>query len=244
MSIWGKIIGGVSGLAIGGPIGALIGVAVGSVVDTTVQAVLDPEAKRQITFTMGVIALSAKMAKADGRVTREEVDAFKRVFQVPDNEVANVGRFFDLARQSTAGFQSYAKQVADLLSDSPEVLEDLLEGLFHIAEADGHVHPMELAFLQEVASIFGFRGQAWEDIRARHVGPDAKNPYTILGVKHDVSDAELRKHYKSLVKEHHPDRLMAEGVPSDLISVATDRLASINHAYDEIIKLRDVKQGI
>ena len=243
MSIWGKILGGVSGLAIGGPIGALIGVGVGAALDAGIDAVgPSPEERRQISFTIGVIALSAKMAKADGRVTQEEVLAFKQVFKVPDAETANVGRVFDRARQSTAGFQQYASQLAMLLAGAPHMLEDLLEALFYIAEADGHVHPKELDFLAEVARIFGFSEVEWEMMAARHVGPDAQSPYTILGVTAAISEQDLKAHHRKLVKEYHPDRLIAEGVPHEFIAVATERLAAINAAYDQIVTGRKSTQ--
>lgn len=226
-------------MAIGGPIGALIGVGVGAALDAGIEAAGPSEdERRQITFTIGVIALAAKMAKADGRVTREEVDAFKQVFRVPDAEIANVGKVFDRARQSTAGFQSYARQLSNLLRSSPQVLEDLLEGLFYIAESDGHVHPKELAFLEEVAHIFGLSAAQWEMLSARHVGPNADNPYTILGVSVDIGDKDLQKHHRKLVKEYHPDRLIAEGVPHEFIAVATERLAAINAAYDAVLASR------
>lgn len=242
MSIWGKIIGGAAGMALGGPLGALIGVGVGAAVDAGVdRAMPSAEATRHITFTIGVIALAAKMAKADGMVTREEVDAFKQVFKVPPSEMKNVGRIFDLARQSTAGFESYAKQIANLLKDTPRVLEDLLEGLFFIAKADGEVHPAELKFLLVVAGIFGFSELEFESLSARHVGPDMDSPYTILGIDPKVDNATLKKHYRKLVIENHPDKLMAEGVPHEFISVATERVAQINAAYDRVAADRGIK---
>ena len=229
-------------MALGGPLGALIGVSVGAAVDVGVErAMPGAEARRNITFTIGVIALAAKMAKADGTVTREEVDAFKQVFKVPPAEMGNVGRIFDLARKSTAGFEAYAKQIAGLLKGTPRVLEDLLEGLFFIAQADGEVHPKELEFLKVVAGIFGFSELEFEVLSSRHVGPDMDSPYTILGVEPAIEDAALKKHYRKLVIENHPDKLMAEGVPHEFISVATERVAQINAAYDRIMADRGIK---
>jgi len=239
MSIWGKIIGGTAGFALGGPLGALLGLSVGAAVDASVSAVgHDPEKTRHITFTIGVIALSAKMAKADGRVTREEVEAFKQVFHVPQAEMVNVGRVFDLARKDTAGFDAYARQIADLMKGNDRVLADLLEGLFFIAEADGHVHPNELSFIRAVAKIFGYSKTQIDQLVHRHVGADPNCPYTVLGVEPAIDDAGLRKQYRSLAKDNHPDRLIAAGVPSDLIAVATRRAAEINAAYDTIVAER------
>lgn len=239
MSIWGKIIGGTAGFALGGPLGALLGLAVGSAVDAGIGKIdEDPEKTRHITFTIGVIALSAKMAKADGKVTREEVDAFKQVFQVPASEMVNVGRVFDMARQHTAGFDAYARQIATLMAGNRGVLADLLEGLFFIAKADGHVHPNEVNFIRAVANIFGYTKQQIDQLVHRHAGADQNCPYAVLGVEPAIGSDALRKHYRNLVRENHPDRMIAQGVPSDLIAVATRRAAEINVAYDEILARR------
>lgn len=237
MSIWGKLIGGAAGLAIGGPIGALVGLSVGAAVDAGIERALvrDDEATRKLAFTIGVIALAAKMAKADGRVTREEVDAFKAVFRVPPDEMTNVGRVFDMARQHTAGYEAYARQLAGLLKDNRTVKADLLEALFFIAKADGEIHPREIDYLRDVARIFGWDDAAFAALRSRHMAPDPDCPYTILGVPHDIGMDALRRRYRTLVRETHPDRLIAEGVPADLIAVATRRAAEINAAYDRIM---------
>lgn len=236
MSIWGKIIGGTAGLALGGPIGALVGLAAGAAVDARSRARdRDPDATKHITFTIGVIALAAKMAKADGQVTREEVDAFKTVFRVPPEEMTNVGRVFDMARQATAGFDAYARQIADLMHDNRPVLTDLLEALFFIAKSDGEVHPNELNYIRAVAKIFGLTPAEIDQLVHRHVGADPECPYGVLGVEPSIDDAALKAHYRKLVRETHPDRLIAEGVPNDFIAVATRRAAEINAAYDTIM---------
>lgn len=242
MSIWGKIIGGTAGLALGGPIGALIGITVGAAVDAGIEQTTDnSDETRQVTFTIGVIALAAKMAKADGQVTREEVDAFKQVFRVPPNEMVNVGRVFDMARKHTAGFDAYAHQIAGLMRGNRAVLSDLLEALFFIAKADGHIHPNELNYIRVVAKIFGYNLEEIEGLVARHTGDEPDSPYSVLGVSPGIEITDLKKKYRELVRETHPDRLIAEGVPSDLIAVATRRSAEINAAYDAILKSRGYK---
>lgn len=238
MSIWGKIIGGAAGFALGGPLGALFGAGVGHAVDAGLAQGTDDQATEKITFTIGVIALAAKMAKADGRVTSDEVDAFKEVFKVPPHEVRNVGRVFDLAQQDTAGYEAYARQIAGLFQDRPAVLEDLMDALFHIANADGYVHPNEMAYLETVADIFGMSEVDFERVSARHLGPDKSSPYTVLGVAPDIDDEALKKHYRQLVRDNHPDRLIANGVPQEFIAVATERLAAINAAYDRVAAQR------
>ncbi len=244
MSIWGKIAGVGLGAALGGPIGALIGLAAGHAMDRSMEGAGGMGegpvrgAEASVAFTVGVIALAAKMAKADGQVTRVEVDAFKQMFHVPPAEAKNVGRIFDLARQDVAGFEAYAKQIARLFRDRPSVLEDLLDGLFRIAMADGIYHPSEDTFLRRVAEIFGFGEHDFLRIKASHLGPDGADPFTVLGVAHDASEEDIRKAYRRLVKENHPDTLIAQGVPEEMIETATEKIAAINDAYDRISKMR------
>ena len=166
MSVWGKIIGGVGGFAIGGPIGALIGAVAGHAVDKARGQGEEPEdATKSVAFTIATIALGAKMAKADGRVTRDEVDAFKRVFRVPPEEVTQVSKFFDQARKDSRGFEPYARQVAGMFADNPAVLEELLYCLSVIAKADSVVHPAEVTYLRSVSNIFGLDDHAFERIK-------------------------------------------------------------------------------
>ncbi len=239
MSIWGKVLGGAAGFALGGPIGALIGGLAGHAVDKMREGGAPAEdATKQIAFTIGVIVLGAKMAKADGVVTPDEIRAFKEVFHVPPGEMKNVGRVFDRARQDAAGFEPYARQIGKLFQNNPAVLEDLLDGLFHIAKADNVIHPAEIEYLRRVAEIFGFSEADFARIRAAHVGPDAADPYTILGLPHDVSDEELKRSYRRLVREHHPDTLIAQGMPQEFIDVANEKLAAINDAYDRVARQR------
>jgi DnaJ like chaperone protein len=193
-----------------------------------------------VVFTIAVIALSAKMAKADGIVTDEEVEAFERLFRVHPDEAANVRRVFDMARRDTAGYETYARQIARLFAGNPALLEDILDGLFEIAKADGVLHPGELALLERVAEIFGFAPNEFRRIRASHFAPDAADPYVVLGVAYDASDDEIHRTYRRLVRENHPDSLIGRGVPEAFVRLATDKLAAINVAYDRI----EVERGL
>lgn len=239
MSIWGKVLGGAAGFALGGPIGALVGGVLGHAVDRMrIDESGGVDGTKQVAFTIGVIVLGAKMAKADGVVTPDEVVAFKEVFHVPPDEMKNVGRVFDQARKDAAGYEPYAQQIAGLFKNNPAVLEDLIDGLFHIAKADNVMHPRELEFLESIATIFGFNEAAWLRIKEGHLGPDRADPYTVLGVSHDASDDELKRIYRKLVREHHPDTLIAQGMPQEFVDVANDKLAAINSAYDRVAKQR------
>lgn len=238
MSIWGKIIGGTAGFAVGGPLGALLGGLAGHAFDKMRGGQPDGEGTKQVAFTIGVIVLGAKMAKADGVVTKDEVEAFREVFHIPPDEVKNVARVFDLAKKDSGGFEPYAQQLAGMFRSNPAVLEDLLDGLFHIAKADNVYHPAENEFLQRVAVIFGFNEAEFDRIRAGHVGADDSDPYTILGVPHDTTDDDLKKCYRKLIREHHPDALIAQGLPQEFVDVANEKLAVINDAYDRVAKER------
>ena len=241
MSIWGKLVGGAAGFAVGGPLGALLGGLAGHAVDrarANMQSGSGGGDVRQVAFTIAVIALGAKMAKADGKVTGEEIRAFREVFQVPPGESHNVARIFNLARRDAHGFEPYARQIGEMFRDQPAVLEDLLDGLFHIARADRVYDPREDEYLREVARLFGFSGREFARIREAHVGPGKADPYTILGVSPDASDEEIKARHRQLVREHHPDMLIAQGVPQEFVDVANQKLAAINDAHDRVQKER------
>jgi DnaJ like chaperone protein len=192
---------------------------------------------RTVAFTIAVTTLAAKMAKADGVALPVEVRAFERVFEIPPGEEANFRRLYDLAAQDVAGYETYAGKIAALLADEPEMLHALLECLFHVAAADGVLHPDEDRFLSVVAAKFGLTHGEFLSVRAGFVN-DPCSPYQILGVHPDISDSELKLRHRALVREHHPDRLAATGVPPELRYAANRRLASINVAYDAIVEDR------
>lgn len=226
MSIWTRISDALAALAQGEPLSAVFDRLRGA-------AVTPPD--RSVGFTIAVIALGAKMAKADGQVTKAEVAAFRRIFTIDEAEEGNAARVFNLARQDVAGFDAYARKIAAMFGgDNRETLRDLLEGLFHIAMADGAWHPQEEAFLHEVARIFGIDDRCFNAIRARYVHGAPRDPYDVLGVAHDTPLDEIRAAYKALVRESHPDRMMARGVPPEAVKLAERRLIDINAAWDDI----------
>lgn len=190
--------------------------------------------ERTVGFAIAVIALSAKMAKADGQVTRDEVTAFREIFSIPAGEEQNAARIFNLARQDVAGFEAYAAQIARMFGDDRAILCDLMEGLFHIAMADGDYHPGENLFLERVAEIFGIEEARFRGLRARMVPGAAPDPYDALGVTRDMPLDEIRKVWRSAIKDAHPDRMIARGVPPEAIRLAEARVACLNTAWDAI----------
>ncbi|MDQ0314145.1 DnaJ family molecular chaperone [Amorphus orientalis] len=229
MSIWSRVTAAVQDIS---SVGAdLIERIVGAVAGTE-------EERRAVAFTAAIVALSAKMAKADGVVTSEEVAAFRRNVQIPPHEVRNVDRLFRLAQQDVAGFEAYARRIANLFPGDDAFLADIVDVLFMIAAADGVVHEHELAVLERISELFGMDGSEFRRLKARHVREGSIDPYLVLGIDPD-SDAEaLKRHYRKLVAEHHPDRLIARGVPAEFVDVANARLAAINSAYEQVRRER------
>jgi len=186
---------------------------------------------------VGVIVLGAKMAKADGSVTTDEVKAFKEAFNVSAAEMKQAAHVFNLAKQDMAGYEACAEQLVTLFRGNRKLLEDVLGGLFHITKADDEVHPQEEQFLGQVAKLFGFTDTEFSYIKARHVIAAERNPYDVLGVEPSVSDEELKCHYRMLVADNQPDKLIARGVPKEFVTIATEKVATISKAYDTIAKM-------
>jgi DnaJ like chaperone protein len=195
------------------------------------------EPQNDIAFTIAVIALSAKMARVDGVVSPLEMQAFRQVFQTRPEEERNVKRVFNLAQQDVAGYETYADEIARLLKDNKKLLQDVLEGLMYVAAVDGALHPDEDAFLAEVARRFGFSPSEFQFFRARFV-VDHGNPYDALRLTPQATDEEIKRQYRKLVADNHPDKLMGRGVPAEFVEIATRKLAAINAAYDVIAKER------
>ena len=235
MSIWGKL--GAAELLVAGPIGALLGHR--AAIDTPGEEAEHP-AENDVAFTVGVIALAAKMAKADGVVTKDEVKAFKTAFKVSDAEMKQGARVFNLAKQNVAGYEDCAEQLVIVFKGNRKMLEDVLEGLFHIAKADAALHPREEEFLGQVAKRFGLADSEFDTIKARHVVAAKRDPYGVLGLKPSVSDAELESRYRALLAEKRPDELIARGVPAEFIAIAIEKVAAFTEAYKAIAKQRGI----
>lgn len=225
MSLWTRISDALRSLAKGESL-------------TTVFDKLRSPPERSVAFAIAVIALAAKMAKADGLVTRDEVAAVREVFHIPAGEEAGAARVFNLARQDVAGFEIYAARIKSMFGDRTDTLCDLMEGLFHIALADGSYHPAEDDFLARVAAEFGLDERQFRAIRSRYVQDAEPDPYTVLGVSPEMELSEIRKAWRGLVRESHPDRMVARGLPEEAVKMSEKRLVAINRAWEEISAAR------
>jgi DnaJ like chaperone protein len=202
---------------------------------------------RETLFAISVIVLSAKLAKVDGPVKREEIDAFKRSFRIPPENLSEVAQLFDRARDSAEGFEPFAERLGESFADNRGMLEEVLAALFHIARADGPVNNAELGFLKQVHLALGLDRLAWERAKeGRPAGtgntteatPTEADAYLVMGVSRAASDDELRAAWRKLMRENHPDSLAARGVPAEFVKRATDKVAEINAAWDRIKRER------
>jgi len=238
MSIWGKVIGGTAGFALGGPLGAIIGMMIGGSFDRSSKKFsysnqISQQQKQKI-FTFCIIVLSAKIAKADGQVTKEEIHSFKEKFNIPKEEMSEVSKIFNEAKKSSFDFKNIADQVGNLFSDNKILLEQLLNNLFYIAEADGSTSINEIEILRSISQSFHFNEKDFQRIFHSRLNIKESDPYKILGVTREDSDINIRKKWIELSKEHHPDYLIAKGMPKEFIKEANKELSSINLAYDKI----------
>lgn len=201
----------------------------------------DPDTRRKVAFSVAIIALSAKMAKADGVVTEDEVQAFQDIFEIPPEEANNVARLYNLAKQDVSGYDAYAYKLASLCGSGTsncQILQDVLDGLYHIAKADGVIHEHEAAVLQHIALIFGIDEAHFEQISARHVAADGIDPFAVLGVSPTTPFNEIKKRYRELARESHPDQLRARGLPDEFMAIANERMARFNSAFASIEKMQ------
>lgn len=231
MSIWTRIADALSALSRGESLSAVFDHLRGA-----------PAPEKSVGFTIAVISLGAKMAKADGVVTRDEVRAFRSIFTLPRAEEKHAARVFDLARQDVAGFDTYAAKVARLFNpegarlcaDDHHILIDVLEALFTIALADGSYHPGEDAFLAHVAEVFGLDEGCFRAVRARLVDGAPRDPHDVLGLPRGATLQQARAAWKALVRDCHPDVMQARGLPPEAVRLADRRLIAINAAWAEI----------
>ena len=189
-------------------------------------------------FTTAVTALGAKLAKADGRADAGEFDAFAEVFQPEQGSERDVQRLYELARQTTLGYESYARRLRKRYGGCPQLLEDVLDGLFHIAKSDGALTADELDYLGRVSELLGQSPLTFRRLRATHLGAGPDDPYVILDVAPDAEEGTIRSAWRRALSEAHPDRALARGLPAEFVEVAQAKSAAINAAFDAVMRER------
>jgi len=240
MSIWGSLIGGMIGLSLGGPFGMLLGSVIGGKISRTRSSSgnFAAFAQPQQVFALSLIVLSAKISKADGQVSKEELIAIKDKLKIPENEIDNVGKIFNKAKEESSGYEPYAQQIAQIYKKNLNVLEEVINILFYIAEADGNTSQTELNMIQHIAQIFGLNQSQFNSIRESRKSSDKLNPYIVLESKPEENLQTIRKKYLKLSKEHHPDILISKGVPKEVIEESKKKMRAINSAWNQIQKLK------
>ncbi len=239
MSIWGSLIGGMIGFSLGGPFGMLLGSLVGGKISRArSQSGLGSYANPQQVFALSLIVLSAKLSKADGQVSREELIAVKDKLKIPENELDQVGKIFNKAKEESTGYEPYATQIAQVYRGNLHVLEEVINILFYIAEADGNISKSELNMIENIARIFGLNEKQFNSIKESRKSSEKLNPYIVLESSPDDNIENIRKKYIKLSKEHHPDLLISKGVPEEVIEESKKKMRAINSAWDQIQKLK------
>jgi len=240
MSIWGSLIGGMVGLSLGGPFGMLLGSIIGGKITRarSGRRNFSAFAQPQQVFALSLIVLSAKLSKADGQVSKEELVAVRDKLKIPENEINNVGKIFNKAKEESSGYEPYAQQIAQIYKNNLNVLEEVINILFYIAEADGNTSQSELNMIQHIAQIFGLNQSQFNSIRESRKSSDKLNPYIVLESKPEENLQTIRKKYLKLSKEHHPDILISKGVPKEVIEESKKKMRAINSAWDQIQKLK------
>ena len=239
MSIWGSLLGGVIGFSFGGPFGALLGSFLGGKISgLNSSKTIGNQQSSQEVFALSLIILSAKLSKADGHVSKEELIAVKDKLQIPDSEIDQVAKIFNKAKDESTGYEPYAKQIAEIFRDNINVLEEVINILFYIAEADGHVSNDEETMIANIAYIFGLSQKQYQSIKESRKTTDKLNPYIVLESQPTDDLKTIRKNYIRLSKEHHPDLLISKGVPVEVINESKNKMRSINAAWDQVQKLK------
>ena len=239
MAIWGSLIGGVIGFSLGGPFGMLLGSLLGGKISRArATSGFSAAAQGQKVFALSLIVLSAKLSKADGKVSREELIAVKDKLKISDHELDQVGKIFNRAKEESIGYEPYAKQIAHFYKGHINVLEEVINTLFYIAEADGNVSNEEFKMIQHISKIFGLNEIEFNGIVEGRKSSDKLNPYIVLESKPDDNLADIRKKYIKLSKEHHPDLLLSRGVPQEVIEESKKKMRAINLAWDQIQNLK------
>ena len=240
MAIWGSLIGGMIGFSLGGPFGMLLGSLIGGKMSRSRSGGgFRSFAQPQQIFALSLIVLSAKLSKVDGQVSREELIAVKDKLKIPDSELDQVGKIFNKAKEESTGYEPYARQIAEVYKGNLNIMEEVINTLFYIAESDGNVSDKELEMIEDIARIFGLNDIQINGIKESRKSSDKLNPYIVLESKPDDSLDTIRKRYLKLSKEHHPDLLMSKGVPQEVLDKSKAKMRAVNSAWSQIQKLKN-----
>jgi DnaJ like chaperone protein len=263
MSIWGKILGGGAGMVLGGPLGAVLGLALGHKIDKIRKNDVDlinenkssfennqfqqfNENEKQLAFATGVIVIAAKLSKADGKVSKEEIKTFREVFDFDSKDEVSIGKIFNNAKTNSDGYEIYAKQLKSVFGNQQELYIEFINSLYKIAFSDGELHQNEEKIIKDIALIFNMPIKIVDAIKSQYSNIyknfDIDNDYKILQSEPSDTDAELKKKYFNLVKEYHPDTLVSKGLPEEFLKFANERLANINKSYDKVVQYRKTKE--
>lgn len=198
--------------------------------------------KQQGVYAIGLIVLAAKLAKSDGVVTSDEIAKFKKIFRIPQSDLKQVAAIWKQAAETSDGFEVYAEQLYQTFRRSPQMLEQIILGLFEIGYADHELSPPELRYIKKVSNIFKLNQQTFNRLRSSRPEFVKEDPYKVLGVKKSDNIANIKKAYRSLARKNHPDVIRAKGITDDsIIRKAKEKFQLINDAYEQILKIKGIK---
>jgi len=251
MGLLGKIIGGTIGFAMAGPLGAIAGAALGHAFDTGGQtyspaerARLSPGEEAQFTFFVAAFSMLAKLAKADGRVSKEEVDAVKN-FMVYDLNLNPESRrlatnVFHAAIESPDNFVDFATQFYSQFRTQHQMLDLMIDILLRVSVADGALSASEENLILSAVRIFNFSDEKYRKLRSKYI-QDVDKYYATLGCDRNDSNDHIKKQYRKLVSDYHPDKIASKGLPEEFTKFANDKFREIQEAYDVIKKERGIR---
>ncbi len=250
----GKVVGGTLGFAIGGPIGAIAGAAFGHSFDRKEekyishrlghQGDLSTNEQAQLTFFVAAFSMLAKIAKADGQVSEKEISSvegfMKNELQLDPESMQTAKNIFKEAVNSSEPFDSFARQFYDVFRNQPRIIDLMMDLLLRVSTADGSISPEEEKLLSTAAQIFNITDDEYAKLRSGYI-KDVNKYYAVLKVSENASDEEVKKAYRKLVSEYHPDKIESKGLPEEFVKFANDKFKEIQEAYEEISKERGLK---
>jgi DnaJ like chaperone protein len=255
-----KLIGVFAGYYFFGFLGALLGLFAGSFFDRVRvygAGAVNPmqNALRQAVFLETVFISMGKLAKADGHVSQDEIDHVEQFMQKLGMTAAHREQAIALFKKGTDPAFDIAttyQRFMSICGQTKNLKDVLLVYLIVMALADGHFHPTEEALLIDIAARMGYDQAAFKHmldmvLNQSHFGAGQvttadtlDDAYKALGVTKDSSDAEIKRAYRKLMSQYHPDKLIGQGLPEDMIAVATEQAKEIQLAHDLIKKHRNI----